>query len=77
MRIVAAKPSQTNCVRSLGITFADTLNREWSSIPVSALAVVPSASRKPWTTSICQSSIAEARSQRFQFPGADAGARVR
>ena len=42
-RIANASPSQTGWVRSRGISRADTQNREWSSIPVSAFAVVPSA----------------------------------
>ena len=41
--------------------------REWSSIPVSALALLPSASGKPPTTSICHNSIGAPRSQRFHF----------
>ncbi len=36
-------------------------------MPVSALAEVPSASRKPPTRSICHSSIGPPRSQRFQI----------
>src|SRR4029077_9552606 len=39
---------------------------EWSSIPVNALAVEPSARRNPPTTSSCQRSIGEALSQRLK-----------
>jgi hypothetical protein len=42
-----------------------TQNREWSSGPVSAFAVDPSASPIPPTTSIGHSSIGAPRSQRF------------
>jgi hypothetical protein len=56
----AANPSQTSWVRSRGMSLAETQKREWSSTPVSALAAVPSASRKPPTTSICQSSMGSA-----------------
>ncbi len=59
-------PSQTACVRSRVISRAETQNLEWSSTPVSALALLPSASKKPCTTSSCQSSIGAARSHRFQ-----------
>ena len=66
-RIAAASPSQTGWVRSRGISRALTQNREWSSIPVSALAWLPSASRNPPTTSICHSSIGAPRSHRLQY----------
>ena len=41
-----AQPVADGRVRSRGITLAETQNREWSSTPVSALALVPSASAK-------------------------------
>jgi len=53
-------------VRSRGISRADTQNREWSSTPVNAFALVPSASRNPPTTSSCHNSFGSARSHRFQ-----------
>ena len=65
-RIAHASPSQTGWVRSRGISRADTQNREWSSTPVNAFAVEPSASRNPPTTSICHNSLAMPRSHRFQ-----------
>src|SRR5216684_3482093 len=60
------KPSQTHWVRSLAMRQADTQYLEWSSIPVRALALPPSASKKPCTTSSCHSSIGPPRSHRFQ-----------
>src|ERR1700686_1056963 len=62
------KPSQTDWVLSLAISFAEMQYREWSSTPVSALAEVPSAKRKPCTRSNCQSSIGAPLSQPFQAP---------
>jgi hypothetical protein len=64
-RIAGASPSHTARVRSAGISAALTQYREWSSRPVSAFAVDPSASPIPPTTSICHNSIGAPRSQRF------------
>jgi hypothetical protein len=66
-RIAAASPSQTGRVRSRAIRVADTHSREQSSMPVSALAWEPSASRNPPTVSICHSSIGRPRSHRRQL----------
>jgi hypothetical protein len=60
----ADNASHTAWVRSRGINTADTQNLEWSSTPVNALAVVPSASRNPPTTSICHNCVGAARSHR-------------
>ena len=48
------------------ISRALTQNREWSSMPVNALAWLPSASRNPPTTSICHSSIGAAALPPFE-----------
>lgn len=60
----ARSPSHTARVRSRAINVAQTHIHEWSSIPVNALALVPSASRNPPTISICHNSIGAPRSQR-------------
>ena len=45
--------------------FAETRNREWSSMPVTIDGLVPSCRCTPRGTSICQSSIARERSRRL------------
>jgi hypothetical protein len=45
-------------------TFAHTMNREWSSIPVTTLTSTPLARWTRPITSICHSSIARPRSHR-------------
>jgi hypothetical protein len=61
------QPVADRTVRSRAINFAGTHNREWPSIPVNALAQLPSASGKPPTMSICHNSIGAPRSQRFHL----------
>jgi hypothetical protein len=46
-------------------TWAQTTNREWSSIPETILAWDPSVRQRPPTMSICHSSIARERSHRL------------
>ena len=46
-------------------TWAETQNREWSSMPETILASAPPTNRTPPTTSICQSSMDRERSQRL------------
>jgi hypothetical protein len=45
-------------------TLAEVTNREWSSIPDTILASLPSTMRTPPTTSICHNSIDRERSHR-------------
>lgn len=60
----SASPKARHTARAVArcTTFAITMNREWSSIPVTILHSLPSASRMPPTMSICHSSIASNRS---------------
>ncbi len=58
---------RTARVRWAAINRAQTHIREWSSIPVNALALVPSARANPPTMSICHNSIGAPRSQRFHL----------
>ena len=53
-RPTGSKPVARPLVRSAAITRARTI-REWSSIPINALACVPSARANPPTTSTCHS----------------------
>ncbi len=55
----SASPNAEQTARAVArcTTFAITMKREWSSIPVTILHSLPSASRMPPTMSICHSSI--------------------
>jgi hypothetical protein len=55
---------QTGRAVARSTTFAQTMNREWSSIPVTILTSVPSARCTRPITSICHNSIARLRSHR-------------
>lgn len=59
-----ASPKARHTARAVArcTTFAITMNREWSSIPVTILHSPPPASSTPPTMSICHNSIAADRS---------------
>jgi len=61
----ASSASHTGRAVARATSIAETMNRELSSIPVTALTSTPSARWIPPTTSICHSSIGLARSQRL------------
>src|SRR5205085_2510654 len=63
-RRASAKWTHTALLVARAMTPEHTTNREWSSMPVSTLHSVPSASRTPPTTSICHSSMGPPRSHR-------------
>ena len=64
LRSASASAWHTGRAVARSTTFAQTMNREWSSIPVTILTSCPSARYTRPITSICHSSIARLRSHR-------------
>ena len=63
-RIAATNASHTGRAVARATNIADTTNREWSSIPVTAFSSTPSTRWNPPITSICHNSIGGPRSHR-------------
>ena len=61
----SSSASHTGRAVARATTFADTTNRELSSIPVTTFTSAPSPRWTPPTTSICHNSIGRPRSQRL------------
>ncbi len=63
--IANSSASHTGRAVARATTLAEVTNREWSSMPDTILASLPSTMRTPPTMSICHNSIARDRSHRL------------